>query len=396
MPFFEPATQFGGPVAQLPLLLPHVARRGVEISVVTTNAGCRGRVATGRWIRRDGYRVWYAAVAALAERPPFWCPSMRRPLRRAIARADAVHACLSFTHSVLQSAWTARQFGKPYIYTPRGCLSPAHLAIKPRLKQAWSAVWERRIVCRAAALHALTQEEIADVESFCGKRVPAYQIPNAVEPFPVTDGMASDMTNKLAGFEMPAGRMILTLCSLQPIKRLDLLLQAVRRVAVSKPDVWLAIGGRDLGSRAEWETLASTLGLSERVLWLGHLDADQKRAALNRASLFALTSDAEGMPNAALEALSAGVPCVLTRGCRLPEVEAEGAGRVVGPDPEAIATGLHELLGDEDRLRSARQRARRLAAQRFSPEAVADAVVRMYADLLERPTLSLAEAGPEP
>src|SRR5262245_62240223 len=91
LPYFDPATRFGGPVAQLRGLCRALAQRGHEISVVTTDAGVEDPLPRDRWLQRDGYRVWYARCGRGGAAPPHWVPRAQIPLAEALRGADALH-----------------------------------------------------------------------------------------------------------------------------------------------------------------------------------------------------------------------------------------------------------------------------------------------------------------
>ena len=63
----------------------------------------------------------------------------------------------------------------------------------------------------------------------------------------------------------------------------------------------------------------------------GFVELPEKLRVLESAHAFALLSYSEGLPMAALEAMAAGTPVVLSQGCHLPEVDGV-AGVVVGDD----------------------------------------------------------------
>ncbi|MEO8194613.1 MAG: glycosyltransferase [Gemmatimonadales bacterium] len=88
-------------------------------------------------------------------------------------------------------------------------------------------------------------------------------------------------------------------------KGFDNLLRGFARAGV--PDSVLAIAGKG-EHRAELEELAGSLGIAEKVRWLGHrTDGPEVIAALD---LFVLSSHNEGMANVMLEAMAGGVPVI--------------------------------------------------------------------------------------
>jgi glycosyltransferase involved in cell wall biosynthesis len=102
------------------------------------------------------------------------------------------------------------------------------------------------------------------------------------------------------------------------------------------------------------------------------------------ADVFALPSFSESLGLAAVEALSAGLPCVLGRGVALAEQASRvGAGVVVDPDPESIAEGLRRYLVDPGARRVAGAAAVTLFRQDFSLERMGERLVSLYRSILD-------------
>ncbi len=91
------------------------------------------------------------------------------------------------------------------------------------------------------------------------------------------------------------------------------------------------------------------LGLGDAVVLLGQLDETQVRDELRQADIFVLSSLSEGISNAALEAMSCGLPVVSTDVGGMPEAIREGVEGLLVParDPSAMARAIARL--DEDR-----------------------------------------------
>jgi glycosyltransferase involved in cell wall biosynthesis len=175
-----------------------------------------------------------------------------------------------------------------------------------------------------------------------------------------------------ASLGIPAGAPVVgAVARLASQKRLDRLLRAV---ALLPADVHCVLAG-DGEQRGGLEALAAELGIGHRVHLLGHrADTADVLGALD---LFAVTSDREGMSNAMLEALAAGVPVVSTPVSGADEaLDALPDGRVPGvivrAEPEGIASSIRVLLADPARLREMGGAARERARARFSFAAMID------------------------
>lgn len=96
---------------------------------------------------------------------------------------------------------------------------------------------------------------------------------------------------------------------LTEVKRFDLLIDAFAKIADKIPEYMLIIFGEG-EEKDKLESQVKQLGLGKRVILFGATPDAVK--LINFASVFVLSSDYEGMPNALLEALAMGVPCVST------------------------------------------------------------------------------------
>lgn len=106
-----------------------------------------------------------------------------------------------------------------------------------------------------------------------------------------------------------APKNIVTVGRMEPQKNQKLLIEAFSKIAHEFINDNLIIYG-DGPLRKELETYIEKLGLKDRVLLPGNVSNVEE--VLAQAKIFVLPSDYEGMPNALMEAMAVGVPCVST------------------------------------------------------------------------------------
>lgn len=176
-----------------------------------------------------------------------------------------------------------------------------------------------------------------------------------------------------------SAQIVGTVGNLYPVKgHLDLI-RAARTILERRPATHLVI----LGRGALHDTLvaeAEALGLRDRVHLLGYReDVNEWLATMD---VFAMPSLSEGLPLSLLEAMSSGVPVVVTDVGGMPEVVQDGeTGFVVPPgNVGALADRISFLLGDPARAARMGVAARELVADRFQ----LDRMVAQYRDLYSR------------
>jgi len=140
-------------------------------------------------------------------------------------------------------------------------------------------------------------------------------------------------------------RVVGCVAKLSRVKNHALFLRAAARVSAGRHDVVFLIVG-DGALRGELEELAGWLNLSGRVFFLG--ERADVPAILKLMDVFVLPSTSEGLPNALMEAMAAGVPVVATNVGGVPELVTNGVtGRLVGPqDEQGMERAIAELLDD--------------------------------------------------
>lgn len=192
----------------------------------------------------------------------------------------------------------------------------------------------------------------------------------------------------------PEAPLVAVLSRLNHLKGIEYFLEAAARVATRFPEVRFAIvgDGRTICDglivespyKRELEAHAVRLGLGGRVVFTGfRLDVPE---LLAEVAVSVLPSLSEGLSNAVLESMAAGVPVVATAVGGNPEAVQDGVSGVLVPprDPLALARAICALL--EDRQMAARlgQAGRQRVVERFSAERMVRETERFYLELLAR------------
>lgn len=170
-------------------------------------------------------------------------------------------------------------------------------------------------------------------------------VPSGVE----TQHMAAARldTNDPWGLRTHGRRVIGTVGHLSREKNHGLLLEAFALLRRQDPDAHLLLVG-DGPMRAALEQRAAALGVQTHVTFAGRVD--DVRPAYAAMTVFALSSDTEGLCTALLDAMSAGVPAATTAAGGVLEIARHGDSALVVPpgDAKALAGALARLLEQPD------------------------------------------------
>jgi glycosyltransferase involved in cell wall biosynthesis len=121
----------------------------------------------------------------------------------------------------------------------------------------------------------------------------------------------------------------------------------------------------------------------ENIIWTGHLSGEMKAAALAAADVFVLPSASENFGIAAAESLAAGIPTIVSEEVALSsDIRRYDAGVVVQRDAQQLAAAISDSLSNKERAAGLAANGRRLAEERYSPEAVGRALHELYQKII--------------
>lgn len=165
----------------------------------------------------------------------------------------------------------------------------------------------------------------------------------------------------------------------RPVKRLEDVIQVFARIREQVPARLLLVG--DGPERGATERHCRQLGLMDSVEFLGKLRTPERVMAVS--DLFLLPSEQESFGLAALEAMACATPVISTDSGGLSELNVHGESGFVSPlgDVDDMAANALHALGDEDRLRDMKDRARR-RAELFSSARIVSQYEAIYSDLV--------------
>lgn len=187
--------------------------------------------------------------------------------------------------------------------------------------------------------------------------------------------------NEVPGFErMVGGRRVISIAAnLRPVKNIGCFLHAAKKVAGKFDDVVFVIMG-DGSQKTGLQQQAERLGIADKVIWTGSVPSVAPYVI--RSHVACLTSDSEGLSNAIIEYMAAGLPVVATNVGGTSEAIVDGiTGFVVPPnDPESLAQRISHVLQMDEAARKQMSQAARLRVEKhFTMQCQLDAHQSLYA-----------------
>jgi glycosyltransferase involved in cell wall biosynthesis len=172
---------------------------------------------------------------------------------------------------------------------------------------------------------------------------------------------------------------ILFMGTLEPRKNVGVLLEAYAALLALVPDappLWLA--GSATAAAAPWLRAIAEPPLAGHVEHLGYIPGDRRYDLYAHASMLVLPSHLEGFGIPVLEAMTVGVPVIVSRRGALPEVTGDAA-QILEPDDAAgFAAAMKRYLTEPDAATAAVERGLARARQ-YSWDASAMTLLSAYA-----------------
>ena len=274
----------------------------------------------------------------------------------------------------------ARKKGKPYIISPHGMLYSNALLIKPFRKKLMLKVWFNKDVHNANCLHATCKQEMVHIRKF------GYKGPIAVIPNPVI--IPDEIKLKDCDYERQNhGKMQLgILARINPIKKIENLILAAGKIIkednFNNLEVVIMGKGNDDYERY-LRSLTESLGISDKVKFLGFVKGKEKYERLSRLRALFVPSESENFGMIVPEALICGTPVYASLGTPWEELNTQGCGWWRDNSPESIAEVIREIISlPSDTIFEMGKKGRDLIAKHYGQDMIAQQMYELYRWLL--------------
>ncbi len=359
----------------------HLVRRGTQVAVIdvpAVSADRRGAEADfielqlPRIPRGSGLSALPRAIAfAIA------ASYVARGLARRHA-VDIVHVHNPYA-ALCAVAFGLRRLGVPIVFTSHTTVGGGSPGLRRRIGLAIEGAAFRRV-------DAVVPRTTAARDYLVGVMGIA---PDKVEAMPVAmDFAAVDRFLADAPAQGPVNPRVLCVGRIVPRKNQLALLRAIPLVLPVSPEAYFMFVGPvdDEGYFGVLQRTVAELGIAERVRFVGSVSQDRLYRYYRDSAVFVLPTLGEMFPYVLIEALTFGLPVVMSDLAALREIAGADPEVTAYVDPEdssALASAICRMLrardGDEVRRRA------RSAVEGYSCDALAAQTDRLYKSLLSRP-----------
>jgi len=358
-----PDGAYGGPIRVALNQLSELARLGHTVELIAGARGFDGNLPTSI----QGVPVKLFPVRSLVPGTGFAglaAAGLQTYLRAELRIADVVHVHLARDLITLPAAAAVARSEVPLVLQTHGMIDES----ERRLAAIIDAVYTRRILRRSERILSLTAKESASLLAVARTPLPVSAIGNGIAVLPRTTSNSPNLE-------------VLFLARLHPRKRASYFVEMARTLLDEGTDATFAMVGPDEGEGTLVRELIAKYGFGERLSWEGPLSPEDTLDRMKAAAIYVLPSVEEVFPMSVLEAMSLGLPVVITESNGLAEpLKRAGAGIVVDESLAGLVAGTRELLHSAQLRARIGETAKALIRDEYSIAAVAAQLETIYAE----------------
>ncbi|GGG28201.1 glycosyl transferase family 1 [Rhodococcoides trifolii] len=359
-----PAGSFGGPVRVAVNQSRALIERGHDVTVVAGTSGYRHPPT-----EQDGVPVRLFPARQAVPKTGFaglTSPAMIRWFVSHRKNFDVVHVHLARDLVTMPMARLASVLGLGLVVQTHGMID----ATDKLLARPLDAFFTRPILRRATAGLYLTEREHGDLVSVAGQQDSRLHW--------LTNGVPETAVDAAQRTTPPE---VLFLARLQSRKRPLMFVAMARELLEQGMRARFTLVGPDEGEGAAVRGAIEASGHADSISWEGAASPDETLARMRRASVYVLPSVDEPYPMSVLEAMSVGLPVVVTDSCGLaPAISRSGSGIVVDHSHSALVDAVRRLTTDGEARADFGARAHDTIGKEFGMSAVATKLEQVYRD----------------
>jgi len=371
--------EFGGPYTAVRDLTKELVRKGCSVSVYSplpmgydkSKLEANSHLDEVQYFESRGFlsHIWPSYS-------PEWSGSINK-----INSYNLIHI-----HGVFDyfSYFITRSVQKPYIIEPYGSLLSSVINKKSRFrKRIYLHLIGKSLLNKSSRIHLLTQKEAYDLGKLGINKDLFKIIPNGIETCCPSNSPPERLLFKKFPY-LRGKRLILFLGRINWIKGFDDLIPAFLNVIKLINNAHLVLVGPDnYNYMKEVNKLIKIHNIENNVSYFGPAYGEDKTMFMQDCEVFVLPSFSEGFPVVAIEAMSFGLPVILTENAGIPDIILDAnAGLVVKKNKDEIASAIIKLINDKKLATEMGRNGKSLVKKEFLWNKIASKVIELYQDVL--------------
>ncbi len=381
--YYKPAYVYGGPVRSEAALYENLARLGVEVTVVTTNANGNDRLDVPLMTPVDvfGVQVIYCPTKSMPG-SAFYSPTQIKEAKRIIPHVDIVNLQTFWGYATPILSQYCKKHQIPYYVSLRGQLMDYAMQrtswIKRVKKQIFLHLVGYRYLKGAATLHCTSALEVAQLKNYSLNAL-TFQVPNGVDASAYETLPARGQLR--TRYKIPADALIMVMIGrLAAVKNPHIAVEALIAAQTLPVSVHLIMVGPDEHNlRQTLQEQALQAGCSDKLHFTGLLQKNALLEVMTDSDLFIMPSELENFGMSAVESMAAGLPILVSKGVPVGQwAEEAGAGRMIPCTVEDFQRETSQLLASPSQLKEMGQRGQALVANKFDTTIVAKQMLAQY------------------
>ena len=242
--------------------------------------------------------------------------------------------------------------------------------------------WIQRVLQYFETMALKSSDAIVAICPYLGEHIESAGIRRKVfviENTPEAENFFRGKPRNCADKRLDGKSIVLYAGTFEPYQGLDLLMKSISLVVQQKPNSLFVLIAGDRKTIQDYQGLAETLGVSDKVLLMEKIPADEVAHYLDAADV--LVSPRKCGTNTPLKIYSylrSGKPIVATNLVTHTQVLNSDIAILTNPEPESFARGILDAL-ENPGVQTMVERARRVAEEKYSYDEYVAKTYRLYA-----------------
>ena len=368
---------YAGDSVSMTTIVKGLESKGHEVIIVTTDgngyfydkirskmyAPIRKKLlgANGNIIKIDEMSVY--PIHCVSNRFGMYCPSATKEAKKIINKFDVVYVINWYYHLGMVFAKISQELGVPFIIGPMASLEKNARNIKRNKKSLLDKLYTNKMIGHATGFHCVGERERKSLMKLGVNSEKIHLINNGISR--LTNNIKDETIFKKIKIDYKNDEYIITVGQINEKKGVDILIHAFSQVVKDRKIKLVIAGTGEEKYVHKIKELVKKLGLEEVIKFSGFVTEEQKNQLLSNAKLFVSASRGDVHPIAAIEALSFGLPVIITEESDFPEIDTFEAGKTTESNESSICDSIKDLLKNQDKLSTYSENALRLVEEKF-------------------------------